>query len=58
MARAPRFNGFEIGVDVDQILRNGERFRDGRPVAKAMWATIMAALREAGVEVDDEEEMP
>ena len=37
-------NGFEIGVDVDQILVGGARYSDKRPTAKKMWATIMAAL--------------
>jgi len=48
-------HGLEIGVDKDQILRNGARFRDGRPVAQAMWQTIMQALRDAGVDLDEEE---
>jgi DNA polymerase I len=37
-------NGFEIGVDVDQMLVGGARYSDKRPVAKKMWATIMSAL--------------
>jgi DNA polymerase-1 len=40
--------GFEIGVDVDKVLKHGERFRDKRPMATAMWQTIMSALREIG----------
>ena len=36
--------GFEIGVDVDQCLEPGERYRDKREVAQAMWATVMDAL--------------
>jgi hypothetical protein len=36
--------GFEIGVGVDQLLENGARNQDKRPVAKQMWATIMRAL--------------
>jgi DNA polymerase I len=36
--------GFEIGVGVDQLLENGARYQDKRPVAKQMWATIMRAL--------------
>jgi DNA polymerase family A len=39
--------GFEIGVDVDQELRAGARYRDKRPMAQKMWSTIMSAL-EAG----------
>jgi DNA polymerase-1 len=37
-------DGFEIGVEVDQMLVGGTRYSDKRPVAKKMWATIMAAL--------------
>ena len=37
-------DGFEIGVDEDQILHGGARYSDKRPVAKNMWATIMSAL--------------
>jgi len=37
-------DGFEIGVDADQILLGGARYSDKRPVAKKMWATIMSAL--------------
>jgi hypothetical protein len=40
--------GFEIGVDVDQMLEHGARYRDKRPVAKAMWQTIMDVLQEVG----------
>jgi hypothetical protein len=39
-------DGLEIGVDVDQRLENGARYRDGRPVAKQMWETMMRALQE------------
>jgi DNA polymerase-1 len=39
-------DGLEVGVDVDQRLEHGARYRDKRPVAKAMWDTIMQALRE------------
>jgi hypothetical protein len=41
-------DGFEIGVDVDQILRDGARYRDKRPMAQKMWATIMQTLQEIG----------
>ena len=37
-------DGFEIGVDVDQMLMGGARYSHKRPVAKKMWATIMPAL--------------
>ena len=40
--------GFEIGVDTDQLLKGGARYRDKRPMAKKMWATIMAALGAVG----------
>ena len=43
-------NGLEIGVDVDQKLEHGARYRDKRQVAKEMWATIMSALRNVGIE--------
>jgi DNA polymerase-1 len=41
-------DGLEIGVDEDQKLTNGARYRDGRPVAKQMWETMMLALQEIG----------
>jgi DNA polymerase I-like protein with 3'-5' exonuclease and polymerase domains len=41
-------DGLEIGVDVDQRLEHGARYRDKRPVAKAMWATIMFTLQYIG----------
>jgi DNA polymerase I len=40
--------GFEIGVDVDQLLRPGEHYCDKRDVAKEMWATVMDALEAVG----------
>jgi hypothetical protein len=40
--------GFEIGVDTDQLLTGGARYRDKRPMARKMWATIMAALKAVG----------
>jgi hypothetical protein len=36
--------GFEIGVDVDQMLVGGARYQDKRPMARKMWSTIMGAL--------------
>jgi DNA polymerase I-like protein with 3'-5' exonuclease and polymerase domains len=36
--------GFEIGVDVDQMLEGGARYHDKRPMAGQMWKTIMRAL--------------
>jgi hypothetical protein len=41
-------DGFEIGVDVDQMLIGGARYRDKRPMAQKMWDTIMSALEAAG----------
>ena len=37
-------DGFEIGVDEDQVLQGGARYSDKRAVAQSMWATIMSAL--------------
>jgi DNA polymerase-1 len=42
-------NGLEIGVDIDQKLVGGARYRDKRPMAQKMWATIMNTLRTIGV---------
>jgi hypothetical protein len=41
-------DGLEIGVDTDQELHNGARYRDKRPVAKKMWETMMWTLQEIG----------
>jgi DNA polymerase-1 len=41
-------DGFEIGVDIDQLLEHGARYRDKRDVAKEMWATIMGTLQRIG----------
>ena len=38
--------GFECGVDIEWM--KDHRFRDKRPVAKAMWETIMKALQAVG----------
>jgi DNA polymerase I len=40
-------NGFKIGVDIER-MENGGRFRDKRPTAEKIWATIMLALQEVG----------
>ena len=42
-------NGLEIGVDIDQKLVGGARYRDKRPMAQKMWATIMNTLQTIGV---------
>jgi hypothetical protein len=44
-------NGLEIGVDIDQRLERGARYRDKRPVAQKMWQTIVGVLCELGVQV-------
>ena len=41
-------NDFEIGVDVDQMLVGGTRYRDKRPMAQKMWDTIMSVLQAVG----------
>jgi hypothetical protein len=41
-------DGFEIGVDTDQLLQGGARYYDKRPMAKQMWATIMRTLEAVG----------
>ena len=41
-------DGLEIGVDTDQELHNGARYRDKRPVAKKMWETMMRTLQGIG----------
>jgi hypothetical protein len=42
-------DGFEIGVDIDQRLEHGARYRDKRPMAQRMWSTIMSTLQTIGV---------
>jgi hypothetical protein len=41
-------DGFEVGVDIDQMLEGGARYRDKRPVARKLWATITGALQAIG----------
>jgi hypothetical protein len=41
-------DGLEIGIDTDQELHNGARYRDKRPVAKKMWETMMRTLQKIG----------
>jgi DNA polymerase family A len=41
-------NGLEIGVDVDQLLAPGDRYRDKRPLAQQMWRSMMRVLQEIG----------
>ena len=40
--------GLEIGVDTDQKLESGARYRDKREMAQKMWATIMNFLQAIG----------
>jgi hypothetical protein len=40
--------GFEIGVDIDQMLIGGARYHDKRPMAVRLWATIMGTLKRIG----------
>jgi hypothetical protein len=40
--------GFEIGVEEEQRLEHGTRFRDKRPVARALWGTMMDVLADVG----------
>ena len=40
--------GFEIGVDVDQLLEHGAGYRDKREVAQKMWDVVMQTLEEIG----------
>jgi hypothetical protein len=39
--------GFEIDVEIDQLLTSGHRYRDKRELAQQMWATIMDVLEAA-----------
>ena len=41
-------DGFEIGVDIDQMLVGGARYRDKRPMARRMWSTMMETLKATG----------
>ena len=41
-------DGLEIDVDVDQMLENGTRYHDKRPMAQRMWQTVMHALDVVG----------
>jgi DNA polymerase I len=41
-------DGLDVGVDVDQMLVGGAGYQDKRPVAKKMWATMMATLEAIG----------
>ena len=40
--------GLEIGVDIDQHLVGGARYRDKRPLAGKMWGVVMGVLQEVG----------
>ena len=47
-AGAELCGGLEIGVDEDQKLIGGARYRDKRPVAERMWQTVMEVLEQIG----------
>ena len=38
----------EIGVDIDQRLEGGARYRDKRKLAQEMWASVMGVLQKVG----------
>jgi len=40
--------GMDVGVDVDQKLASGERYKDKRPVAVKMWRTVEDTLISIG----------
>ncbi len=40
--------GLEIGVDADQHLVGGARYRDKRPLAIEMWGVVMGVLQDIG----------
>ena len=42
-------DGLTIGADTDQLLKEGVRYRDKRPMAQKMWGTIMDVLRSIGI---------
>jgi DNA polymerase I len=41
-------DGLELGVDIDQRLEHGARYRDKRGMAQRMWASVMGVLTEIG----------
>ena len=41
-------DGLTIDAEVDQMLENGARYRDKRPMAQQMWQTVMRALDAVG----------
>jgi DNA polymerase I-like protein with 3'-5' exonuclease and polymerase domains len=40
--------GLTIDAEVDQMLENGARYHDKRPMAQQMWQTVMRALEAVG----------
>jgi hypothetical protein len=36
--------GFELDVEIDQLLTPGQRYRDKRELAQQMWATVIDVL--------------
>ena len=56
--RAGVCGGLEIGVDEDQKLIGGARYRDKRPVAVSMWQTVMETLQAIGaLKTSDKEDV-
>jgi hypothetical protein len=41
-------DGLTIDAEVDQMLENGARYHDKRPMAQQMWQTVMRALEAVG----------
>ena len=41
-------DGLTIDAEVDQMLENGARYHDRRPMAQQMWQTVMRALDAVG----------
>jgi DNA polymerase I-like protein with 3'-5' exonuclease and polymerase domains len=41
-------DGLTIDAEIDQMLENGARYHDKRPMAQQMWQTVMRALDAVG----------
>jgi hypothetical protein len=40
---------FEVGIDINQMLRSGARYRDKRQLAENMWRTIVKRCKTSGL---------
>jgi len=40
---------------LDQLLKDGARYRDKRPMARKMWAEIMDVLHSIGIQTQQDE---